>query len=246
MLKVLFLLFGCLWMLSPCAAQELEVGGKAGALFAPTGFVEITVPISNRVAVNTFGFYVGSLQAGIAILEVPLSVHKHFTLTPGYLFLSVPPSGISLFTNQPASQSFTENQFRLAGTISSTFHRLILSDRNMYVREFTSTGGVNSYRNRVYLARKFIVGSYAFTPFVFDEVHHDFVIGNLVSSNLAVAGANFPINGHLTFEPSFIRQDEQHLRGGNFLGLALIITTGKLFHAPKKPAAGDATSHASP
>jgi hypothetical protein len=245
MLKALLLLFGCLCMLSPCAAQEVEVGGKGGALFSPTGFVEITIPISNRVAVNTFGFYVGSLQAGITILEVPWSVHKHFTLTPGYLFLRVPPSGISVFTNQPGSQSFTENQFRLAGTISTTFHTLMLSDRNMYVRQFTSAGGVNSYRNRVYLGRKFILGSYTFTPFVFDEVHFNFASGNRMTSNLVVAGANLPINGHLTFEPSFIRQDEQHVPSGNFLGLALIINTGKLFHTSKKPAAGDAT-HVSP
>ena len=235
MLKVLLLLFGCLWMLSPCAAQEVEGGGKGGALFSNAGYVEITTPISNRVAVNAYGFYLGTFRAGIALLEVPLSVHKHFTVTPSYLFIGVPASGISLFTNQPESQSYTENQFRLAGTISTTFHKLILSDRNMYVHQFTPTGGINGYRNRVYLGRQFRFESYTFTPFVFDEVHYDFVIGNLVSSNLAVAGAILPINRHLAFEPSFIRQDG-NLRSGNFLGLALVITTGKLFHGSKTAA----------
>ena len=68
-------------------------------------------------------------------------------------------------------------------------------------------------------------------PFVFEEVYHDFVPGKWLRRNWVVAAMDMPINRHLTFQPSYIRQDDQYLRSVNFLGLALIIRTNPLFES---------------
>jgi hypothetical protein len=73
------------------------------------------------------------------------------------------------------------------------------------------------------------LGSYKVNPFVFEEVYHDFVPGPWLRRNWVVAAVDMPINRHLTFQPSYIRQDDQYLRSVNFLGMALIIRTSPLF-----------------
>ncbi len=210
-------------------AQEVEGNGKTGsALFSPAQYIELITPLTERVGINTYGFYLGNVQAGIALIEVPVSVQKHFTLTPSYLFIKVPPSGLSLLTGQPAFASYHESQFRLAGTFLSTIHGFSISDRNMYVRRFTPTGDLNRYRNRIYLAHPLSFGSYKVTAFVFDEVYHDFAPGKWLRRNWVVAAVDMPLNRHLIFQPSYIRQDDQFLRSVNFFGVGLIIRTGKL------------------
>lgn len=222
--------FACLCILRPVAAQEVEGSGKSGAaLFSPADYIELSTPLANRIAVNTYGFYLGNLRAGVALVEVPLSVQKHFSLTPSYLYINVPASGLSLLTGEPASAAYHENQFRLAGTFVATIRHFTISDRNMYVRRYTATGDVNRYRNKIYLAHPLSFGSYKVTPFVFDELYHDFLPGKWLRRNWAVAAVDMPINRHLTFQPSYIRQDDQFLRSVNFLGVGLIIQTDKLF-----------------
>jgi hypothetical protein len=84
MLKVLALFFACLWTLSPCAAQEVEGRGKSGSpVFLPADYLELTTPLTNRIAVNTYGFYLGNIRGSIALLEIPLAVQKHFMLIDG-------------------------------------------------------------------------------------------------------------------------------------------------------------------
>jgi hypothetical protein len=234
MRKSLALFLASLWFWLPCAAQEVEGSGKSGnAVFSPADYLEIAVPLTNRIAVNSYGFYLGNVGSGIALLEVPLAVQKHFALTPSYLFVNVPPSGLSLLAGAPASASYRENQFRLAGSLVTTFHHFIISDRNMYVRRFTPTGDVNRYRNKIYLSRSLSFGSYKVNPFFFDEVYHDFLPGNWLRRNWVVLAMDMPINRHLTFQPSYIRQDDRFLRSVNFLGIGLIIKTDKLFQREK-------------
>jgi hypothetical protein len=230
MLKIVSLFFGCLATLLPCAAQEVEGAGKSGsAVFSPADYLQLTTPMTDHVAVNTYGFYLGNVRAGIALLEVPLTLQKHFTITPSYLFVDVSPDGLTLLTGTSASQSYRENQFRLAGTAVTTWHRFTISDRNMYVRRFTPTGDINRYRNKLYIAHSLSLGSYKVTPFFFDEVYHDFLPGNWLRRNWVVGAVDMPINPHLTFQLSYIRQDDRLLRSVNFLGVALIIKTDKLF-----------------
>jgi hypothetical protein len=60
-------------------------------------------------------------------------------------------------------------------------------------------------------------------------VYHDFAPGKWLRRNWFVVAVDMPINRHLTFQPSYIRQDDQVLRSVNFLGLALIIRMNKMF-----------------
>jgi Protein of unknown function (DUF2490) len=228
-------LFGVLLLAAVSSrAQEIEGSGKnGGALFSPVDYLQVTVPVTERVAVNTYGFYLGNVRASIALLEVPVALQKHFSVIPSYLFINVPPSGLSLLTGEPASGNYHEHQFRLAGTISGSWHHFNLADRNMYVRRYTPWGGLNRYRNKVYVARSVIIGSYRFNSFVFDEIYHDFAPGNWLRRSWAVAGVDLPINRYLTFQASYIHQSDQFLRSANFLGTALIIKTGRLLPREK-------------
>src|SRR5215475_12724303 len=142
-------------------AQEVEGNGKSfGAIFSPADYLEITTPVTSHVTVNTYGFYLGNLRTSIALLEVPTTLQKHFTVAPGYLFVNVPPSGLSLLTNRIANQSYRENQFRLAGTVLTAWHGFSLSDRNMYVHRFTPPSQISRYRNKIYVSHPLSLGSY--------------------------------------------------------------------------------------
>ena len=137
----------CVLAGSTCSAQEIESSGKNGsALFSNANYLELSVPVTGRVGVNMYGFYLGNVRVSIPLLEVPINVQKHFTITPSYLFVSVPPSTLTLLTGESVSSTYRENQFRLAGTLFTTFHRFTLSERNMYVRRFTPFGQVEGRR----------------------------------------------------------------------------------------------------
>src|SRR5258708_24916120 len=98
-------------------AQEVEGSGtNGGAAFSPVEYLQVTVPVTERVTVNTYGFYIGNVRASIALLEVPVMLQKHFSVAPSYLFINVPASGLSLLTGKAASGNYHEQQFRLAGT----------------------------------------------------------------------------------------------------------------------------------
>jgi hypothetical protein len=217
----------------------VEGAGKGGsAVFSNADYFELSTPLTNRVGINTYGFYLGNVRIGIALIEVPVSIQKHFIVTPSYLFVNVPPSGFTLLTGQPAASSYEEHQFRLAGTFITTFRGFTISERNMYVRRFTPAGDVNRYRNRIYVSRQVSLGSYKVSPFIFDEVYHDFLPQKWLRRNWIVAGVDMPINRYLTFQPSYIRQDDLFLRSVNFLGVGLTIKTDKLF-GRAKPSGND-------
>jgi hypothetical protein len=228
--KIALLIFGFLLTALPCAAQEVEGSGKNGsAVFSNADYLELSTPLTNRVGVNAYGFYLGNLRVGIALVEVPVSVQKHFAVTPSYLFVNVPPDGFTLLTGQSVAASYKEHQFRVAATVFTTFHHFTISERNMYVRRFTPTGEVNRYRNKIYVSHQLSLGTYKVNAFIFDEVYHDFLPQKWLRRNWIVAGMDMPINRHLTFQPSYIRQDDLFLRSVNFLGVGLIIKTDKLF-----------------
>ncbi len=184
-----------------------------------------------------YGFYLGNVRVSIPLLEVPINVQKHFTITPSYLFVSVPPSTLTLLSGLPIVSTYRENQFRIAGTLFTNYHHFTFSERNMYVRRFTPFGQVNRYRNRFYGSRSISFGSYKVNAFAFDEVYHDFAPHNWVRRNWIAAGFDMPINQHLTFQPSYIRQNDLLLRNINFLGIGVIIKTGKLVNHEKSSSA---------
>ena len=234
---VTFLVLVCVGVSLSANGQEIEGSGSEtsdGAVFSNAGYVELITPLTSRVGVNTYGFYLGNLGVSIALVEVPFTVQKHLVFTPSYLFASVPPSGLSLLTSRPAYRMYRENQFRIAATILTTWHGFLFSDRSMYVRRFTPFGDFNRYRNKVYVSHPVTIEGYKITPFAFYEVYHDFQPGPWPRRSWYVAAVDLPITKHLTFQPSYIRQDDQYLRSVNFLGTALLIRTNQLFHPGAK------------
>jgi hypothetical protein len=223
----------CLAFLSTAGlaqAQEVEGSGNGGgALFSPVDYLEISTPLTGHVGTNFYGFYLGNLQAGIALLEVPVKPWSHLAVTPSYLFIKVPANGLALLTKEPQTAGYRESQFRLSATLSTSWHHFNFAERNMYVRRFTPTGDVDRYRNKVFVGREIAVGTYRCTPFLFDEIYHDFAPGNWLRRNWIVAGVDLPAARYLTFQASYIRQDDQYLRSVNFLGLAVLVRTGKPF-----------------
>jgi hypothetical protein len=150
-------------------------------------------------------------------------------VTLSYLFIKVPANGLALLTEEPQNVGYREHQFRLSATLSTSWHHFNFAERNMYVRRFTPTGDVDRYRNKVFVGRQIAVGTYRCSPFVFDEIYHDFAPGNWLRRNWVVAGVDLPASRYLTFQASYIRQDDQYLRSVNFLGLAVLVRTGKPF-----------------
>lgn len=185
-----FVLFSFLLsFVSVGVAQEVEGNGKSsGAIFSPADYLQIITPVTKRVTVSTYGFYLGNLRTSIALLEVPITLQKHFVVTPSYLFVNVPPVGLSLLTNQTANC-------------------------NMYVRRFRPTSEINRYRNKIYVSHPLSLGSYKVNPFVFEEVYHDFVPGKWLRRNWVVAAIDMPINRHLTFHAAQILIILANIRG---------------------------------
>jgi hypothetical protein len=121
-------LVACLVSLgSPCAAQEVDVpnGRGSGSVTAPTGWVELIAPVQQRVDLKLYGFYIGELKAPSAQVDATIRVTKFLSITPSYLYYSIPASGLNELAN--VSRGFTRNleehQFRIDGTVMFSFHK---------------------------------------------------------------------------------------------------------------------------
>jgi len=99
---------------------------------------------------------------------------RDLLLTPSYLYVNVPPSGLSLLTTKSAYRMYRKNQIRVEATILTTWHGFLFSDQNMYVRRFTPFGDFNRYRNRTHVSHSVAIERYKMTPFAFYEVYYDF------------------------------------------------------------------------
>src|ERR1700759_4586327 len=132
-------LVACVVLLgTPGAAQEVNVptGRGSGSVVAPSGWVELIAPIQQRVDLKLYGFYIGQAKAPSAQVDVTIRVTKFLSITPSYLYYSVPSSGLNELAD--ISRGFTngyeEHQFRIDGTVMFSILRFEISDRNMYVR----------------------------------------------------------------------------------------------------------------
>src|ERR1035438_8247550 len=102
------------------SSQEVEgMGNGTGALFSPASYMEISTPLTAKVGSNFYGFYLGNVQAGIALIEITSKLSNHLAVTPSYLFIKVPANGLALLTQEPQNAGYRENQFRLSATLST-------------------------------------------------------------------------------------------------------------------------------
>src|SRR6202521_3969242 len=104
-----------------CFAQEVDVpsGRGSGSVVAPTGWGELIAPVQQRIDLKFYGFYIGEAKAPAAQFDATFRLTKFLSITPSYLYYSVPASGLDELAN--VSRGFTRNleehQFRIDGTV---------------------------------------------------------------------------------------------------------------------------------
>src|SRR6202047_2441162 len=146
-------------LLSLCAlsfAQEVDApsGRGSGSAVGPTGWAELIAPVQQRIDLKLYGFYIGELKAPSAQFDATFRATKFLSITPSYLYYSVPASGLNELANRSRgfTRSYEEHQFRIDGTVTFPIHKFEISARNMYVRRFTPADDINRYRNRIAVA----------------------------------------------------------------------------------------------
>jgi Protein of unknown function (DUF2490) len=232
-------LVACVVLLgTPCAAQEVDVptnGRGGGSVVAPTGWVELIAPVQERVDLKLYGFYIGEVKAPSAQVDATIRVTKFLSITPSYLYYSVPPSGLNELANR--SQRFThrydENQFRIDGTVMFSIHKFEISDRNMYVARFLPTYAyagqslpekeINRYRNRIAVAYPLTVKGHSVKSFASYEAFYDQKSG--WTKNRVWTGVTVPLEKHVAFQPSYLWEGTNGIKDLNYLMFGLIFRT---------------------
>ena len=142
---------------APCAAQEVPTHPPSPMavvrVFAPSAWLVVNTPVRKEIALKIYGFYIGDSDTPVAQFDVPIRTTKFLTITPSYMYYSVPASGLNELPPQPGgfADSYNEHQFRIDGTVAFAVRKLEISGRNMYVRRFrpAPADDINRYRGRI-------------------------------------------------------------------------------------------------
>jgi hypothetical protein len=222
-----FLAIGLLSLGTLCVAQEADVpsGRGSGSVVAPTGWVELIAPVQQRVDLKFYSFYIGELKAPSAQFDATFRATKFLSITPSYLYYSIPASGINELVN--LSRGFTsgyeEHQFRIDGTVMYSIHKFEISDRNMYVRRFLPTNDINRYRNKIAVTHPLAVKGQIWKPFASYEAFYD--QGSGWTKNRVWSGVTLPIQKHVSFQPAYMWEGTKGIKDLNYLMLGLIFRT---------------------
>jgi hypothetical protein len=223
-----------------CLAQEVDVpGGRGnGSVVAPSGFIELITPVQKRVDLKLYGFYIGELEAPSAQVDATFRATKFLSITPSYLYYSVPASGVNELANR--SPGFTrhieEQQFRIDGTLAFSIHKFEISDRNMYVRRFLPTfvdarrslpaKEINRYRNQIAVAHPLAVMGHVWKPFASYEAFYD--QGSGWTKNRVRTGVTVPLVKAVSFQPSYLWEGTNGTKDLHYLMFGLIYRTPSL------------------
>src|SRR6476469_7480588 len=76
----------------PCVAQEVDApsGSGSGSVFAPSGYLKVNAPLRKQIALRLYGFYIGDWKAPVGQVDLPIRATKFLTITPSYMYYSVP------------------------------------------------------------------------------------------------------------------------------------------------------------
>jgi hypothetical protein len=220
-----------------CAAQSVDAptpppGGEGGSVFAPSGWVVLGVPLQKQIALKLYGFYIGKLKVPVAQVDVPVRLTKFLTVTPSYMYYSVPASGLNELAPKPVfTHSYEEHQFRIDGTVGFAFRKFEISARNMYVRRFRPAplDDSNRYRGRIMIAHPLVVKSHAWKPFTSYEAYYDFRNAPLHQTpgwnrSRVWSGVTVPLDKHVAFQPSYMWESADGSKTVNYLLFGLILS----------------------
>jgi hypothetical protein len=219
-----FLLICLLSLGALSVAQEVDVpsGRGKGSVVAPSGWAELIAPVQKRVDLKFYGFYIGELKAPSAQFDGTFRATKFLSITPSYLYYSIPASGLNDLANR--SRAFTrdydEHQFRIDGTVMFAIHKFEISERNMYVRRFLPTNEINRYRNRISVAHPLAVKGHIWKPFASYEAFYD--QGSGWTKNRAWTGVTVPLAKHVSFQPSYMWEGTKGIKDLHYLMFGLI------------------------
>ena len=216
-----------------CAAQDVDpptppgAGEGRGALVAPSGWVMLSAPVQKQIAVKFSGFYIGELDTPVAQVDVPIRATRFLTVTPSYMYYSVPASGLNKLPPQPGhfTDSFDEQQFRVDGTVAFAVRRFEISARNMYVRRFRPTplDDLNRYRGRMAIARPLAVQGHIWKPFASYETFYEPNAG--WNRERIWTGVTVPVNKRVFVQPSYMWETSDGSRDVRYVLFGLIVNT---------------------
>jgi Protein of unknown function (DUF2490) len=211
-----------------CVAQEVDVptGRGSGSVVAPTGWAELIAPVQQQVDLKFYGFYIGEAKSPAAQFDATFRVTKFLSITPSYLYYSVPASGLDELANRSRgfTHGFDEHQFRIDGTLAHSIGKFEISDRNMYVRRFLSTNSeINRYRNRIAVAHPIAVKGQIWKPFASYEAFYD--QGTGWTKNRVWTGVTVPVEKYVSFQPSYMWEGSNGIKDMHYLMFGLIFRT---------------------
>jgi Protein of unknown function (DUF2490) len=225
-----FLVIGLVSRGGPCAAQEVGVPpdhAGSGSVTAPSAWLELIVPVHPRITVKPYGFYIGDLKVPVAQVDVSIRTTKFLTITPSYMYYSVPASGLNKLAPEPVfTDSYHENQFRIDGTVTFLVRQFEIPARNMYVRRFrpAPADDSNRYRGRLMIAHPLAVQGRTWKPFASYETYYDGGGGGWNKDRIWV-GVTLPLMRQLLVQPSYLWEGSDGIKDINYLLLGLIVST---------------------
>ena len=112
--------------------------------------------MQKQIALKAYGFYIGDLKAPVAQVDVPIRATKFLTITPSYMYYSVPASGLNKLrrSRKVHRQLRASTSFESTATVRFAIRKFEISVRNMYVRRFrpSPSDDINRYRGRIAVA----------------------------------------------------------------------------------------------
>ena len=232
-LLIYFLSVSALSITHQCAAQEVETPGadrERGSIAAPSPWLEVIAPLQRRIDLKLYGFYIGELDAPSAQVDVPVRAAKFLTITPSYLYYSIPASGLDELANLPGAfaDSYDEHQFRIDGTVAFAMHKFGISARNMYVRRFrpAPADDSNRYRARIGIAHPVAVKGRIWQPFASYEAYYDWGNGGW-NKDRVWTGVTLPVQKHVSFQPSYLWERSDGVKTINYALFGVIVNTKK-------------------
>ena len=213
---------------APCAAQEVDVptGRGSGSVIAPTGWVELIAPVQQRVDLKLYGFYIGDLNAPSAQVDATIRATKFLSITPSYLYYSVPASGLNELANVPRriySTAYEEHQFRIDGTVVFRSTSSRSPSATCMSEGFFQPDDINRYRSRIAVAHPLAVKDHIWKPFASYEAFYD--QGSGWNKNRVWAGVTVPLAKQVSFQPSYMWEGTNGIKDLHYLMFGLIFRT---------------------
>jgi hypothetical protein len=224
---------------APCAAQEQgvdvptlpaapEASGGRGSLVAPSPWVVLNTPVQKHIDLKLYAFHVGELDAPAAQVDVAVRATRFLTITPSYLYYSIPPSGLNELANQPGAfgDRYDEHQFRIDGTFTFSLGTFEVQARNMYVRRFrpAPADDSNRYRGRIGVVRPVAIKGRTWRPYASYESFYEHHTGGWNKDRIWT-GVTVPVAKHVSVQPSYLWERTDGVKSINYVLFGLIVST---------------------